>query len=136
MVLIPEPAEQASRHGLGRAKTAKPFRLRLLIVLAMIALSLVIYGGIVSGFTYQLWGEPPFFDIVNETDQALVVVSINSVGTELELDILEPGEKFSYQTNGCYPAELVVRTTDGDLYARQPHQLCGDDMWTVTDRGT
>jgi len=139
MVLIPEPVDQDPRHDLGRARTVKPLWLRVMIIFGMIGLSMVIYVGVVSGFTYQLWGErgePPFFDIVNETDQTMVVVSINSVGTELELDILEPGEKFSYQTSGCYSAELVVRTTDGDLHARQPHQLCGEDVWTVTDRGT
>lgn len=137
MVLIPEPAEQTPRHGLGRdAKRAKPVWLRLLIILGVIAISLMIYVGVVSGFTYQLWGEPPFFDIVNEADQALIVVSVNSVGKELELDILQPGEKFSEQTSGCYPAELVVRTTNGDMYARQPHQLCADDVRTITDRDT
>lgn len=81
----------------------------------------------------NLWSEPPFFDIVNETDQALVVVAINSSDVEVELAILESGEKYSEQGNGCFPARLVVRTTEGQLYARQPEQLCADDVWTISE---
>lgn len=137
MVLIPEPAEQTPRDGFGGdAKRSKPVWLRLLILLGIITLSLVIYVGVVSGFTYQLWGEPGFFGIVNETDQTLVVVSISSSGNELELDTIEPGERYSEQVFDCQPTptgpQLVVRTSDGDLYARQPDQLCADDVWTVT----
>lgn len=96
----------------------------------------MIYAGVVSGFTYQLWGEQRFSDIVNGTDQTLVVVSISFSGNELELETLEPGEKYSEQVFDCQPTptgpQLVVRTPDGDLYARQPDQLCADDIWTVT----
>ena len=133
MVLIPEPAKQTPRHDLGGdAKRSKPAWLRLLILFGIIALTLVICVGVVSGFTYQLWGEQGFFAIVNQTDQSLVVVSIAPNGNELELDTIEPGGRYSGRTGDCQPTEIVVRTTDGDLYARQPHQLCADDIWTVT----
>ena len=85
----------------------------------------------------NLWGELPFFYIVNDTDQDLVLTSVNSNGQELELDVVEPGERFSEQTGDCYPAEIVARTTDGDDYARQgPRQLCPDDTWTITEPDT
>ena len=133
MVMIPEPDEQTPRHDLGGdTKRSKSVWLRLLVLLGTIALTLVIFVGVVSGFTYQLWGEQGFFAIVNQTDQSLVVVSIAPNGNELELDTLEPGERFSGRTGDCQPTEIVVRTTEGDLYARQPYQRCADDIWTVT----
>jgi hypothetical protein len=64
MALIPESADETPRRGLsgGHAKRTKPFWLRLLILFGIIAVSLVVYVGVVSGFTYQFWGEPPSYE--------------------------------------------------------------------------
>lgn len=85
----------------------------------------------------NLWSEQRFVDVVNETEETLVVISVSGSGIELELEVLEPGNKYSQQVSDCIPtptgAQLVVQTTDGALYARQPEQLCADDVWTITE---
>jgi len=40
----------------------------------------------------DLWSDPSFFGVVNETDQPLVVVSVTANGNEVEVDTIEPGE--------------------------------------------
>jgi len=80
----------------------------------------------------NLWEEQHAVQVVNDTNQALIVVASSPDGNEIELATIEPGEKYSERTSDCEPLELAVRTTQGDLYARQPHQLCADDVWTIT----
>ncbi|HLE95362.1 MAG TPA: hypothetical protein VI689_03190 [Acidimicrobiia bacterium] len=78
--------------------------------------------------------EPPTYDVVNQTDQTLVLIGINSDGVEVELIMIEPGGR--YVIGGgrgvCAEAEYVVHSTDGQDYARQPHQLCTGDVWIIT----
>jgi len=89
---------------------------------------------LISGAACGWFEDPPSYDVVNETDQVLVVYAVNSFGAEVELATVEPGIRYRI-TRGrgeCAQLELLVRTVDGSDYARAPHQMCDGDVWVVT----
>jgi hypothetical protein len=78
--------------------------------------------------------EAPYFDVVNESNETLHLVSVNSDGVELELDVIEPGERYSDRVAAgeCIDSVLIARTADGADFARQPQQMCADVEWIIT----
>jgi hypothetical protein len=78
--------------------------------------------------------EPPVFSIVNETDEILHLISINSDGLELELAVLEPGGRYEEPLGPgqCNNTPLVTRRANGSDFAREPDTMCAGDEWIIT----
>jgi hypothetical protein len=78
--------------------------------------------------------ELPVLTVINESSETLVLVSVLH-GNELELATLEPGERHDERLGRgeCFDSMFVARTIDGKPFAEEPHQMCAEDEWVITD---
>jgi hypothetical protein len=80
------------------------------------------------------WQELPTHSIINESDETLQLIATNSDGVEVELATLRPGERYTESAGAgdCVDPTFFVRTANGEVFARQPHQMCAEDEWIIT----
>ncbi len=96
--------------------------------------------GLVAIFLVACENTPNPPEVRNDSTQTLTlyyVVGESSLGaaTERELTVLRPGHRYS-ERGECIRQDLVLRTEDGDEFARRPGPLCRDDgPWIITDQG-
>jgi hypothetical protein len=82
--------------------------------------------------------EPATHNVVNGSDQRVVISYIATTGTESKVAELDPGQmtylNSFFGTRDCSPGVLVARALDGRELERREH-LCPGDTWRITDAG-